>query len=545
MKHKFIGHWILQLGVLLIAFHVGACNDTSFMGSNSKKKPGGGAGSGAGKNGNGTDPNVDITTINEADLPKPDINLGEGDEDPPLVFGPEFKGSFLSQGLESSQKSHLWVATTLGNAYYFELDGKTIIRKKKWNNLTNGSGTRTYVTEGGVIMAQTGGHLFWIDRENTPEGALNRTSPTYFKLSGPGTSDRVCVVSYRKNEARYLGMAYGMGNFVEFAMENTAPFAPKWDQQTGTVNVGAAVQWGYSCYIDQENLIYYSEWVTKSPAAVSLANLTAVAANTVAPNGSFSSTNLTAETQGTSKEPASYAMGGDRSGNVFNGSGYYTLAYEPKNKTVWGGGYSGGNLSIMPRDCLTKTATCSGHAAFPMATSIGAQVGPLSALGNGYMVGLVRQVGDIYIMNQKVDGDITAGIEATKIDTVEGDPYMYTDFTGATLYMTNALSDFDLTKGKQFDPTKPIKATGFTWAAHSGKSDVWSEIKLEIRCYKAGEAKADFEVVDPVKNAFEQTIANLKSCTGKVADHVEVKLTQLNNKSTLMNVKKVQITAYQ
>jgi len=545
MKHKFISHWILKLGVLLIAFQVGACNDTSFMGSNSKKKAGGGTGSGTGKNGNGngTDPNVDITTINEADLPQPDINLGEGDEDPPLVFGPEFKGSFLSQGLESSQKSHLWVATTLGNAYYFELDGKTIVRKKKWNNLTSGSGTRTYVTEGGVIMAQTGGHLFWIDRENTPEGALNRTSPTYFKLSGPGASDRVCVVSYRKNEARYLGMAYGMGNFVEFAMDNTAPFAPKWDQQTGTVNVGATTLWGYSCYIDQENLIYYSEWVQSSPAAVSLANLTAVNATTVAPNGSFSSTNLTNETQGTAKTPASYAMGGDRSGNVFNGSGYYTLAYEPKNKTVWGG--SGGNLSIMPRDCLTKTATCAGHAAFPIATSIGAQVGPLSALGNGYMVGLVRQAGDIFIMNQKVDGDITAGIEATKIDTVKGDPYMYTDFTGATLYMTNALSDFDLTKGKQFDPAKPLKAVGFTWAAHSGKSDVWADIKLEIRCYKAGEAKPDFEVADAVKNAYEQTVLNLKSCNGKVVDHVEVQLTQLNNKSTLMNVKKIQVTAYQ
>ena len=90
--------------------------------------------------------------------------------------------------------------------------------------------------------------------------------------------------------------------------------------------------------------------------------------------------------------------------------------------------------------------------------TIGAGVGPLSALGDGHMVGMVRNPGDVYLFKLKNDKDATKGIEAVKIvENVGGDPYMYTDFTGATLYLTGNVFEFDFTNQLAFDAKVPLR----------------------------------------------------------------------------------------
>jgi hypothetical protein len=240
-------------------------------------------------------------------------------------------------------------------------------------------------------------------------------------------------------------------------------------------------------------------------------------------------------------------MAGDRLGNVFNGNGYYTMAFESKNAMVWGS--AGTNLSIYPHDCLYKTANCQGFATYNMMESIGAQVGPLSALGDGSMVGMVRGVGDVYLIKLKVPGNATGGIEAVKIAEKVGnggDPYMYTDFTGATLYLTNTLNEFDFTKMGAFDSKAPVRQLSFSWMQVDGSPDEFKDIKAEIRCYSDEANKGEFQAVSITVKPKAVQYLNVTSCIDKLVSKAELRLTQEGTASTsLMGVKLVQLTAIQ
>lgn len=468
--------------------------------------------------------------------------IGEDDtgEGPILIPEGSFSGTYLAKPLAPDSTVSIWAATSDGKVYWFRLEGDVVVQTKKWQGMGPGAaGSRTYVTEKGLVVARAGGYLYWIDPAKTPEGQLAQNLPTFYRLPNVNNGQRVCIVSYRKDKKRYVGMGWGNGKFIEFPMEDTAPYAPKWGVTPQTVDV-PGVNWGYSCFIDQERLIYYSQFGGGAVGAVDLKAMRPVDPKTVAPNANFNSTNINA-TVGVN-QGGSYAMGGDLSGNVFNGRGFYTLAHERNSRTVWGA--AGGVLNLFPDKCLTKEATCSGHAAFPMA-QLNANVGPLSAIGDGRMVGIQRGAGSVYLMSLKDKKDLSKGINVTRIAGVEGDPYMYTDFTGATLYLTKSNTNFDLSAGQGFDPGKPVRSIGFTWLARVGTDETWDNLSLEIRCYKKGETPGGFEAIDSVKDSGKQTITKTASCAGKQVDQVDIRVNQLNDDDSMMNIVKVQVTAFQ
>jgi hypothetical protein len=369
-----------------------------------------------------------------------------------------------------------------------------------------------------------------------------------YKLNGPGDADRVCVVSYRRDGARYLGMAWGAGNFSETPQDNTPPYAPQWAKTVVNAGNAGPAQWGYSCFVDQVRLIMYSQWYNAGGAgsqAIDLNTKEALDPKAAAPNGNFTSNTFATLSLGVSAANGngSYAMAGDQNGNVFNGTGAYTYGYEPQSGTVWSDGSS---INVYPAACLAAQADCAGHASFNTA-AVGFTPGPLSALGNGYMVGAVRGSGDIILMKLNDPADISSGITAVKVYNLGGDPYMYTDFTGATLYITHSEQTYSFGDLAGYDASKPFKAIGFAWAPRDPAKNKFVDINLEIRCYKAGGTKPDYEkVTKNIDDALKQTvISNLTSCSGTLFDTVDVKMDQLNDGTSLMNIRKVQVTGYQ
>ncbi len=466
-----------------------------------------------------------------------------------MVITPTFKGGFETKALVANEENHIWVATAAGDVQHMRLEKGVVKTRKNWSQVTPAGGTRTYVLEGGaVLLAKNGGHLYFL-HDGVPEGAVDKTPAKgyYYQLAGVGAAERSCVVSYRKNGKRYIGIGYGIGNYVEIEQDDKPPYAPKFATVTAPVKVSATVQWGYSCFIDQTRLQYYGQVYQGTTIGIDLKTMTALDLNK-APNKAFVSTNIPAITVGANAVGnGSYAMSGDRLGNVYNGTGYYTMAFEPKQSMVWGS--AGTNLSVYPHDCLYKTAECKGFATYNMMESIGAQVGPLSALGDGSMVGMVRGVGDVFLIKLKVPGNATGGLEAVKIAEKVGnggDPYMYTDFTGATLYLTNTLNEFDFTKLGSFDPKAPVRQLGFTWTQVEGTSEEFKDIKVEVRCYSDDANKGEFQTV--AINARPKAVQFLAvaSCVDKLVTKAELRMTQEGATSTsLMGVKVVQLTAIQ
>lgn len=559
MKHKNIFTALIAF-LALVGLTFASCTSTEFGGKSSGKKSSKRPGTTAG----------DTDIENDTDNKNDGKDIEDDGEDTPAGFDPgtifdtgdkgaddpirkfdndDFAGGLLVKPLEPDQKNHVWAVTTNGEATYMRLEGDAIASTKKWTGITGGAGgARTYVTEGGVVVAKTGGHLYWIDPENTPEGDLKaQGSKNYFKLVGPDGDDRVCVVSYKRNKKRFLGMGYGNGKFAEIPMDNTAPYAPQWGTISREGSAGST-KWGYSCFVDQDKLIYYSQWVnmTSGPLlAIDLETMSAKSA-TSAPNGSFTSSNLKNETIGPKGEigKGSYAVAGDRDGNVFNGNGYYTFGYEARSKTVWGAGRGNGLLTIYPAKCLSKEATCTGFGSFNM-NSLNVNVGPMSGLGDGRMIGMFRGTGTVFLMKLKDDKDISKGVDATAIHNLGGDPYMYTDFTGATLYMTKSETTFDLTEMDGYSSKKDNRGIGFAWLHKKGKDENFEDIKLEIRCYKKGDDEGKYEKWTKVKDSGLQTVILADSCKDKKFNQVDIRLTQLNDNDTLTQITKIQVTAYQ
>lgn len=488
-------------------------------------------------------PDEEVDDENDTDA-KEKLNNKEYDSDvdqPILIPEDGFAGSYLTKPLSPDSDVSIWAVTSAGAVTWFQLEGDKIIKTKKWFGLSpQFSGSRTYVTEKGLVVARTGGYLYWIDPENTPQGAIKQALPNFYRLPNVADQDRVCIVSYRKDKKRFVGMGWGSGNFIEFPMDDTAPYTPQWGKVSGQTVI-PNVTLGYSCYIDQERLIYYSQFGGGVVGAVDVRAMKPVDPK-IAPNSKFMSNNIPNVSRGVAAG-GSYAMNGDLSGHVFNGAGFYTLAHDRGTRTVWGS--AGGVLNVFPDKCLTKEPNCTGHAAFPMAQA-NFGVGPLSSVGDGRMIGMVRSnPGQVILLKLKNKKDITQGIDATKIADLDGDPYMYTDYTGATLYMTRSTTNFSLTDGDSFDASRPVRRLGFTWLVREGADLEWKDLKFEIRCYKSGSAPGDFDTVHKINQSRKQTMILAPSCIGKKFDEVDIRLNQLAENNTLMQIIKMQLTAYQ
>ena len=263
---------------------------------------------------------------------------------PPIAIDPIKDSEFTMMTGNDMQaalrESRFWVVTGYGSAtsyvYYFVMRDKTLIPEAgkaqgTWTfpTLAGQTGMRTYVTEGGLVFASTGGALLWIDPLKTPQGALTLDSPNYYKFPATSTvpnyvapvaGQRLCVVSYRRGTGRFLGVGYGAGNFVEMKMDATPPYAPQF-AISKAVKGSLSGLWGYTCYIDQNRLIYYARHT--ATGALDLNSMTPIDPTFAPANSDVSA--LAAQYQG-AVNGASYAFFGDRKGNLFGRSTSSTTA---------------------------------------------------------------------------------------------------------------------------------------------------------------------------------------------------------------------------
>lgn len=493
--------------------------------------------------------------------PKIDGDQTGGDPTPILIFERETVAAVGVQELKQDADRFAWTVTQSGTATYFKIVGDAVSTTKKWTgaNPTSGGGARTYVLEGGaLVIVRSGGELFFIDPAK-PEGNLRTMGSPYFqKLSVAGRTfagdDRGCAVSYRRLAKKFIGIGIGKsGDFIEVPQSEVTPFAPIWSGATYRGGVSPAGSgWGYSCFIDQTKLIYYGAWVRQPVKAYNLVTGLEVDPTKVATNGAFSSSTIPSLTLGPkSGGTGSYAISGDNKGNVLSGDAY-TMAADAVNQVVWVTSLSGTQISVYPSTCLATSQVCVGSKTFMLTAGTGKGIGPMSALGDGSVLGLSRAAygGDnsLYRLTLKDPKDITKGIDIKKLAQLDGDPYMYTDFTGATLYLTKAEQKIELKK-LGYKPEEPLAGVGFTWVTRDGQPAEWNNISLEMRCYSSSDPSppAYEKIGDAIQNSTKQSFVSTSGCAKgrKGIDLIDVRLTQLNNANTLMNIRKIQVTAYQ
>ena len=446
---------------------------------------------------------------------------------PPKLEDVNFSGD---KKIEPIQNTKIWTATTNGFIKRFTIDGDKVTDTRMWLGGAQGTGgMRTYVTEGGFLGARFP-NLYFIDPD----------VPGVIKSKDIGSNSRTCVASYMKDGQRYMIAAWGLGNYVEYPMDDKPPYAPKWDgAPSNKGQIKMVGNWGYSCFIDQTQKIFYSQY--SHMAGIDLkTSYTAANINDTAPNAAFRS--LTAGVSEYSKgaTKTSYAMSGDSYGNVYNGVGY-TSAYEKASDSIWFS--NAGTIVVIDRKCLTTQKTpCTNFTSY----TPGVAIGPMSALKDGRVVGAVRGSGDIYLMNLKDKSNLKSGLDVVKIGNAGGDPYMYTDFTGATLYINESEQSFKPVDMLKFVPSKPIKTAVFKWvptpAVLAGNTSLeWKNIKLEARCYSNAQSKPAYEEVSTIQPSNLGTALNVSTCKEGKYQYVDVKLTQLNNASTLVGIDTISV----
>ena len=527
--------WLLAL-VAMSASTFQACTDANFAGGTSKSKP------------------VVIIVCKKAPC-KPE---------PPVVpTTVEFSGD---KKIEPIQNTKIWTVTRDGSVKRFSIEGDKATQDVTVNLSLFGDcaltalpnsclGFRSYVTEGGFMGARSP-NMFFIDPKNP--AAVKRKNLGDMGYPTDPKQIRVCVASYIKDGQRYMVAAWGQGHWAEYPMDSTPPFAPKWDSpptHQDEITLSGANKWGYSCFIDQQKKIFYSQ--QEELAGLDLNTYQKVTLSTTTPNASFTSNVAEIKKYTKSIQRSSYAVSGDSFGNVYNHladaiADGYTSAYDKKSDTVWFSHRAGpylGKIMIIDRKCLTTEPNCQAsryHQYSVAYNSSPINIGPMSALKDGRIAGLIRGTGEIYLMNLKDSSNIESGLEVVKIGDAGGDPYMYTDFTGATLYLTESEQTFKPSEMPKFQASKTIKKAVFKWSptvsALAGAASLpWKNIKLEARCYSNAQSKPAYEEVSTVYSSDQGTVLNVPTCQEGKYEYVDVKMTQTNNDTTLSGIDTISV----
>lgn len=500
------------------------------------------------------------------------------------VRGGDFTGTFVAK---------------TGIAHWLQLEGDKILQHKKWQGIDSNTydlGLRTYVTESGVLIGKYP-FIYFIDPENTPEGAVPKdgikdiSDPTR-----PRDDMRMCLASYIKNDQRYMIAAFGAGRYYEIPMANVRPFKPLWDDLTKiplrqidgargdekTVKTWTppheGIGWGYSCHINQRKKIFYSQWGFQGPkhlvdpsdvnssrgAAVDLNTYKQVDLDSVIPNAKFVQNNpvLKSFALSVSSSKGSYAVGGDPDGNLYNadrdailppfqgatvgeGNLTYTMAYEKNSDTIWVSRNTN-KIAVIKRKCLTTEPNCTDKdyhfAELPPVkgdTAAMGTVGPISALKDGRVVGLSRSNPTrLRIFSLKDPRDVTKGIDALPLTTIDGDPYMYVDFTGATLYtreseQTIKISEIAGYAKRSLKDNRPdtVVEANFEWKNLADTPADWKGMKLEAKCYEDSNTKGAYQEIPVVAKAGEKTLLDISSCNNRFVEAIDIKITQITGES--------------
>lgn len=501
------------------------------------------------------------TSVNAPDAPNSETPAEQKAEQKPDEAQPDIPDKTIAPLDEEARKKYMmthnlktissheaWqVIRNPGQVVLYGLEEGKEVTKKTWTFTARGTGARTYVLEGGFLFTLNGGHWHFIDPVGTPEGAIPAAN-MHLHAGTPGAA-RTCVVSYLRDGKRYIGGGFGAGKFVEFALEDKAPFRPIWTA-TREIDLGKSGNaWGYSCHIDQDRLIYYGSWIRTAPIGLDLKTMKEVDAKETAPNGKFVSDNLANFTTGS----GSYALSGDKSGNFYTAPSRYTSTHNASTDTIWVTPNGGDGLVwVIARNCLTKDKVCPEKSFYKYnprlapPAGIGMSIGPISSLRDGRVIAHSRGNGSIFSLELVDAQDFSKGVKATLLGRTPGDPYMYTDFTGATLYVDKGGEViFNFGENPNFVKDKVVKILSFHWKEKDQKPKDLTDAKVQIRCYKTGDQPPEFEDIGQHKSAGVEAFITADQCRKKVFDHAHVRLIQENGKKTLLDVEDIHINFYQ
>lgn len=453
---------------------------------------------------------------------------------PPGPGGGEAIYESKSFVFESSYiQNALWLATSNQsgkNVFFVELDKANNYPMKKWTlkGATNG-GSRTYVSEVGLFVARTGGKIYRVERDMNQDTEID---PSIDLTAEASASTRVCMTSFVKNYKSYLGFAWNKANnqriFTTVPIDTTLPGKLDLTQRVDTANYGSGL-WGYSCFTDQSRKLFYTAWGGSVIAGVNLETMESISAS-AAPNTTHTNDWTGYRQPLAGSNNGSYAIAGDSKGNILTGSAY-TSANDPISDTVLGSNQSQ-NLSLVDGKCFYSDAACA-NKAFAVSTAGFGVVGPMSPLSDGRIVGLVRSSPSRALVMSLVDKtDLSKGMTIETVAEVPGDTYMYTDFTGSTLFPkvdTPLVINFnDYTK---FDAARILKDLSYKWQSTNGVGATWQGLRLMGRCFKGAQAAAGqaFEVEAAVVNSGDAGTLSFPSCKNALVDHLEIKLQSLNS----------------
>jgi hypothetical protein len=349
----------------------------------------------------------------------------------------------------------------------------------------------------------------------------------------------MCLTSVNIDGKGYLGVAWedssGKLRFTRAPFDATKPGKVNFDEPAArTVTVGdKSGFWSYGCYTDQSRKYFWGTLhSTGTIFGINLRTLEPLDPAVHAPNKGFTSTNATIGAKvadpGLGKS-GSYALNGDAKGNVLTGSsgaGMYTYTHDSRTDVVFG---SSSSLLMAKGSCFSSDQACDGKAfAYQLKTSDGADVGrigPMSSFNDGRVVGIVRGYpSQVYVVRVADPNDLSKPPLVTRGDAIEGNAYMYNDFTGFSLYARDLDMTIELDKIANFDPALPVKAVSFTWAAQGGGDSKFEGLTFEARCYKSGQTPGAFTEVSPVNDSGKTTAIDVESCQGGLVNRLDIRL---------------------
>jgi hypothetical protein len=195
---------------------------------------------------------------------------------------------------------------------------------------------------------------------------------------------------------------------------------------------------------------------------------------------------------------------------------------------IFGNSYGGGDLTLAKQECVESTGadcTVAAKTCQRLTTAQGGAIGPMSAVGDGRVVGIQRgSTSQVFLLAVIDKNDLSKGISITKIADIDGNAYMYNDFTGITLYSPDQVKIIDFKSLKGFDPKKGVRKVAAGWTAQSKQIEDLRGLKLELTCFKTGKPKPPYvDYSAQLKSSVSLFTVAEKDCSGDV-DAMEVKM---------------------
>jgi len=464
-----------------------------------------------------------------------------------------FSGEAPFQSVASDSEAWIVTDTTITRIDLNQVKGWP---QTQWSMPSN-SGNRTYVTEIGLLVGRTNNgdgaaRGVWLAPRDRPGAAVQIHDPTDM-----GGGSRLSVTSFKIGPQPYIGFAYGtnrgMKKFVRMPIDKSKPngvdplradFKELGSLRSGFGSFAAVGGFAaYSSFMDQTRKTFFlgggagrGGWGinVESLDELSLVDLPNWKVGGDPLNDAVPERRICGLTMETSQNMG-YALSGDLKGNLVTASGTYTFAHEPVGDLIFAS-RGGRTLTVAKQSCVESSGSDCTEAngmcrQFDLSEitvdkkPMGISVGPMSAVGDGRVVGIQRGgESQVFLLSVKNPKDLSQGLEVQKVANITGNAYMYNDFTGVTLYSPDQIKVFDFNTLKGFKSGKAVRKVAAGWSAQSGVNEDLRGLKLELTCFKQGGTKPPYKDYTAILNSNASLFTlSTDDCSGDV-DAMEVKM---------------------